>query len=271
MYEWFHFIVKKGIPADLAIQEISTYHVEEISLLEDLENKKTLLCGKANKEELPPSWKYIEQIILLHSDINWNEQWELFCPYFQKDLCKIPLSDFCEGASEELLLTPGPGFGDLSHPTTLLMMELIGTYAPKKTLIDLGCGSGILGLSALKLGANKVYCLDIADEALEHTLTNAKLNKLEDKLFAGKSLPSPADPAPEILLLNMTFQEQKEAIASLSLDQKKNLTWITSGILKKQKIKYLAFAKSLNLTLKSTISKDEWLAFIFSADKKKEA
>ncbi len=193
--------------------------------------------------------------------VNWTEQWELFCPYFKNGACKIPLKEFCKESSEEILLSPGGGFGDLSHPTTHLMMELIGLFCKNKIVVDLGCGSGILSLAALKLGAKKAYSLDIEEEALLHTKENAALNHLQKKISTGKTLRKGI--SSDVLFLNMTFFEQKEAIASLPCHPP---LWITSGILKEQKDSYLEFTDSLDLKLQSTYLKDGWMAFVFQKD-----
>jgi ribosomal protein L11 methyltransferase len=190
--------------------------------------------------------------------IDWKKQWELFCPYFKNGICKVPLKDFCTGSSEEILLSPGGGFGDLSHPTTHLMMELIGKFCKDKDVIDLGCGSGILSLAALKLGAKKAYSLDIEDDALFHTRENATLNRLQKKIITGKTLKK--GPSPDVLFLNMTFYEQKEALSSLPVYPG---LWITSGILKEQEEIYLKYIDSLGLELLSSHEKNGWLAFVF--------
>ena len=190
--------------------------------------------------------------------IDWKKQWELFCPYFKNGICTVPLKDFCTGSSEEILLSPGGGFGDLSHPTTHLMMELIGSFCKGKEVIDLGCGSGILSLAALKLGAKKAYSLDIEDDALFHTRENATLNHLQKKIITGKTLKK--GPSPDVLFLNMTFYEQKEALSSLPFYPS---LWITSGILEEQKELYLKYIDSLGLKLISSHEKNGWLAFVF--------
>lgn len=259
-FSWFHFLLKKGASTKKALEELSSHQIEEISFIKNKEDGSITFCGKGCLQNFPCTWQFLQEPLPIQFEVNWKEQWELFCPYFQDDLCKIPLYTFCQNTQEEVLLRPGPGFGDLSHPTTHLMMELLGKYALHNTLIDLGCGSGILGLTALKLGAKKVYCLDIETDAIKHTKENAILNHLEEKLFAGKTLPKILNPTPNILCINMTFEEQKQAI--LSLPKIPDMLWLTSGILESQRKKYLAFTESLNLTVKASYAKDKWLSFV---------
>lgn len=258
---WFHFPLKKSAPIKKAFEELLKYGVEDISLLENKEEKTITFCGKTTQKDIPSTWSFLDEPIPINFEVNWQEQWELFCPYFNGVLCEIPLSTFIPKEEETVLLNPGPGFGDLSHPTTYLMMNLLGEFAPNEVLIDLGCGSGILGITALKIGAKKVYCLDIDQEALLHTQENALLNNVTNALFIGKTLPVNANPLPHIVCINMTFEEQKQAIASLPVIS--NMIWLSSGILESQKEAYLTYMKNLGLTCKSSTQKDKWLSFIF--------
>ncbi len=72
-------------------------------------------------------------------------------------------------------LDPGLAFGTGTHPTTALCLEWLAEHPPiDKIVLDYGCGSGILSLAALKLGARSVIAVDHDDQALEATLENAK-------------------------------------------------------------------------------------------------
>lgn len=78
-----------------------------------------------------------------------------------------------------LMLDPGLAFGTGTHPTTALCLTWLEQADLKnKSVIDYGCGSGILSLAALKLGAAKVHAVDIDPQALQATQNNALINKL---------------------------------------------------------------------------------------------
>lgn len=82
-----------------------------------------------------------------------------------------------EDTLPRLLLDPGLAFGTGTHPTTALCLEwLAETIQGGETVIDYGCGSGILGLAALKLGARTVWAVDNDPQALEATEENARRN-----------------------------------------------------------------------------------------------
>ena len=82
--------------------------------------------------------------------VNWEEQWALFAESSFDGKAHIDLSQF--GGASTLLLLPGPGFGDLSHPTTYLMLKMMQNRVQNLPVLDIGTGSGILALAALSLG-----------------------------------------------------------------------------------------------------------------------
>jgi ribosomal protein L11 methyltransferase len=81
-------------------------------------------------------------------------------------------------------MDPGMAFGTGTHPTTQLCLELMQTYLPGNaaTVIDVGCGSGILAVAALKLGAQAALGVDIDPEAIQATQANAELNRVAERL-----------------------------------------------------------------------------------------
>ena len=82
-----------------------------------------------------------------------------------------------------VLLDPGVAFGTGTHETTQLCLQALSEIDLKnKTIIDFGCGSGILAIAALKLGAQNVVAVDIHEQALEATQSNAGINQLENQI-----------------------------------------------------------------------------------------
>ena len=93
-----------------------------------------------------------------------------------------------------VILNPGLAFGTGTHPTTKLCLEwLEQNIKGNETVIDYGCGSGILAIAALKLGAKQVYAIDHDPQALTATRNNAELNQLSDQqllTYLPQQLPS---------------------------------------------------------------------------------
>lgn len=80
-------------------------------------------------------------------------------------------------------LDPGLAFGTGTHPTTALCLQWLDSQAlPGKTVVDFGCGSGILAVAALRLGAKQAIATDIDPQALTATADNARKNGVEDRL-----------------------------------------------------------------------------------------
>jgi ribosomal protein L11 methyltransferase len=97
----------------------------------------------------------------------------------------------------------GLAFGTGEHPTTALCLEWLERNAvPETTVLDYGCGSGILALAALALGARFGYAVDNDSQALAATQTNATLNDAVDRLFVGEPESLPAV-AVDVLLANI--------------------------------------------------------------------
>lgn len=85
-----------------------------------------------------------------------------------------------------LMLDPGLAFGTGNHASTFLCLQWLDQQdLTDKVVIDYGCGSGILGIAALLLGAKQVYAVDLDPQAVLSTMQNAAINKVEGKIWAG--------------------------------------------------------------------------------------
>lgn len=132
-------------------------------------------------------------------------------------------------------LNPGLAFGTGTHATTALCLEwLEANIKPNDLVIDYGCGSGILGIAAIKLGAKQVWAIDHDPQALEATKANAALNQInESQLITAK----PDNPPPwlaNILIANILAQpliDLAEKFATLLVPQGH---LVLSGILREQ-------------------------------------
>jgi ribosomal protein L11 methyltransferase len=80
-------------------------------------------------------------------------------------------------------INPGMAFGTGTHPSTQLCLEHLERYAPKgQPIIDVGCGSGILSIAAIKLGASHALAVDIDEQAVRNTRENAEINQVGEKI-----------------------------------------------------------------------------------------
>ncbi len=84
-----------------------------------------------------------------------------------------------------LMIDPGLAFGTGTHPTTqLCLAHLSQSKMSRKSALDFGCGSGILGIAAAKLGAMEVFGTDVDSKAIDASNTNAEVNEVSDQFTA---------------------------------------------------------------------------------------
>ncbi|MCC6127884.1 MAG: 50S ribosomal protein L11 methyltransferase, partial [Chlamydiae bacterium] len=225
--------------------------------LEDSESGSLFIGGRSPHRLM--DLKASELVEESPEEVDWEEQWSLFAENFVQGKAEIDLSRF--GKKAILSLLPGPGFGDLSHPTTALMLEMMQERVEGEAILDIGTGSGILALSALLLGASSAIGLDIDAAVLGHARQNAKLNHL--RAHFAKKLPTDLS-GPHVCLLNMIFPEQLIALRFLHKYKPLAKLWITSGILQNQKTAYLEQTKRWGWKLEEERQKEQWLGFVFN-------
>jgi len=110
-------------------------------------------------------------------------------------------------------LDPGLAFGTGTHPTTALCLEWLEARSLAGcTIVDYGCGSGVLGIAALRLGAREVFAIDIDPQAELATRQNAARNGVDDRLVIG---PPPAGTA-SVLVANILAGPLIELAASIT-------------------------------------------------------
>jgi len=165
-----------------------------------------------------------------------------------------------------LMLDPGLAFGSGTHPTTALCLEYLDKHPPLgKSVIDFGCGSGILAIAALKLGASHVCAVDIDEQALQATKANAKNNGIvADTLSIG--FPDSLTEKVDYLLANILAKplvELKSQFQKLLNDQG---VLILSGLLTEQ-IDWLLDEYTEGFTLVEKKVKDEWGLLVFQKTK----
>ncbi len=158
-----------------------------------------------------------------------------------------------------LMLDPGLAFGTGTHPTTFLCLQWIDQQTMTgKTLIDFGCGSGVLGIASLLLGANKVTGVDIDPQALLATAENAKRNQLPaDVMPVYLPADCPSDPA-DIMLANILAGPLAELAVTLNALTKPGGQLCLSGILVSQAETVMAAYKEW-FTFDPIESQEEWV------------
>lgn len=131
-------------------------------------------------------------------------------------------------------LDPGLAFGTGTHPTTALCLEWLDSAVLQgKRVIDYGCGSGVLAIAALKLGAAEVIAIDLDPQALIATQDNAARNCVSDKLRISLPQHAPAGKA-DILLANILAEPLQILAQTFAELVTEGGTVVLSGILREQ-------------------------------------
>ena len=157
-----------------------------------------------------------------------------------------------------MTLDPGLAFGTGTHPTTALCLEwLAGHNMTGKVVIDYGCGSGILAVAALLLGAKEVHAIDIDPQAVTATLANAEKNKVQDKIkcylpdqFSGFQA--------DIVLANILAYPLCELSVHICELIKANGNLVLSGILNEQAEMVMTAYKQQNMNIQPPITQENW-------------
>jgi ribosomal protein L11 methyltransferase len=154
-------------------------------------------------------------------DKDWEREWmDNFHPIkFGTRLWVCPSwRDIPDPTAVNVMLDPGLAFGTGTHPTTALCMQwLDSTIQPDQTVVDFGCGSGILGIAALKLGAKRVIGVDIDPQAIEASTANAKRNNVEGQIELYLPKDQPSNFQADVVVANILagpLAELKQVISS---------------------------------------------------------
>ena len=199
----------------------------------------------------------IEQI----EDKDWEREWmDNFHPMkFGERLWICPSwREVPDESAVNVMLDPGLAFGTGTHPTTALCLEwLEGLDLEGKTVIDFGCGSGILAIAALKLGAKNAIGIDIDPQAITASLSNAESNGVADRLQLFLSDDKPADLKADVVVANILAGPLKELYPVISELVKEKGDLGLSGILTTQSQSVCdAYAEKFELDPVAEL--DEW-------------
>ena len=150
--------------------------------LEDADEASLMRLRSFTEESgLPMSVKTLEET-------NWEESWKDSYPPQEigENLVVLPywLAEEYQGSRERVILDPGLTFGTGAHPSTQMVMETMEeALAPGAHCLDLGSGSGILSITALRLGAEKAVGVDIDPKAEDIARENARYNGFSSPVF----------------------------------------------------------------------------------------
>ncbi|MDC9820538.1 50S ribosomal protein L11 methyltransferase [Pectobacterium sp. PL64] len=199
----------------------------------------------------------IEQL----EDKDWEREWmDNFHPMqFGKRLWICPSwRDIPDPTAVNVMLDPGLAFGTGTHPTTALCLQwLDGLDLEGKTIIDFGCGSGILAIAALKLGAARAIGIDIDPQAIQASRDNAQRNGVSERLELYLPKDQPADLSADVVVANILAGPLRELAPLISDLPKAGGHLGLSGVLATQ-AEGVAEAYADKFTLDPVAEREEW-------------
>ena len=207
-----------------AHSELSALFEQDIDLMQVVETLSAEVGGQVHIETL------VERA--------WEREWlDQFKPMpFGKRLWVVPTA-YDPPAEAEVVLTldPGLAFGTGTHATTAkMLLWLDRTELKGQRILDYGCGSGILGIAALLLGAGLVSAVDIDPQAVQATRENAVMNCVDERLTVAQV--GELDTANhDVVLANILAEPLCELVTELCHSTKKGGTLVLSGILDSQR------------------------------------
>ncbi|MEJ2570393.1 MAG: 50S ribosomal protein L11 methyltransferase [Anaerolineales bacterium] len=213
-----------------------------------------------------PSYRVIEEQ-------NWNKIWKASykpIPIGESLLVLPAWYEAPKGKRQAIILDPGMAFGTGLHPTTQLCLTAMEDYLETgASVIDLGCGSGILSIAAIRLGAGTVWALDTDPTAIENARTNIKRNGMPERIRLEEgSLPkilnneSGQDSA-DLLLANIYSTILVDLLdAGLTRAVRPQGRLILSGIMRHQSEAIRAKCMALGAQLLETRRDGDWVALV---------
>ncbi|OOR98338.1 ribosomal protein L11 methyltransferase [Haemophilus paracuniculus] len=207
---------------------------------------------------ISPDFAYkIEQI----EDKDWEREWmDNFHPMqFGKRLWICPSwREVPDPNAVNVMLDPGLAFGTGTHPTTALCLAWLDSLDLQgKTVIDFGCGSGILAIAALKLGAEAAIGIDIDPQAILASKNNAEANGVADRLQLFLAKDQPQNLQADVVVANILAGPLKELAPQIITLVKPQGDLGLSGILATQ-AESVCEAYQSAFKLDPVVEKEEW-------------
>ena len=198
---------------------------------------------------------------------DWIDVWKKhFRPIHLGKIVVVPeWIEYTPSAEERVvLLDSNMAFGTGEHETTSSCVELMQEYITENSVcIDVGCGSGILGISAIKLGAKKAYLTDIDPVAVESSLHNAKLNGVDEKtVVAHSNLLDDTDIQADVMMANITGEVLKMLAPSIPKNLKREGVLILSGIIESRLDMVKTAYEQVGMEVILQKRKGEWFALV---------
>ena len=202
-------------------------------------------------------------------DEDWANNWKRYYKPLEigEKLAIVPEWEAYDNDKRIVIkINPGMAFGTGTHESTYMCLELLERYVNKDDeIFDIGCGSGILAIAALKLGAKRALAVDIDDKCIDASHENADLNSLEDKMDIKKgNLLDVVKGRADLIVSNIIAEIIVDEIKNLKNHMDKGGIFITSGIIKERRQMVIDALKENGFEIIDELEKNNWVAIVGS-------
>lgn len=234
--------------------------VVKVSTMYELGDKDFEANLEANLEELKKNGVQFGEILKGEIDAaDYENEWKKYYnPIKTKNITIVPTwIDYKASKGEKIMrLDPGMAFGTGSHATTRMCLELMDVDG--KDVIDVGCGSGILGIAAAICGAKSVYMCDIDEQAVEFARKNALLNHVNATIEKADLLQG--EQKADFIFANITADILMRFSKSIGKHLRENGTIVLSGIIDTRLDEVIQCYQSAGYQIVERMAIDDWRA-----------
>lgn len=200
-------------------------------------------------------------------DSDWADNWKKFFKVTNigERLVICPSWETCSDTDKVVLkIDPGAAFGTGTHATTSLCLELLQKYTHKgSNVLDIGCGSGILGIASVLLGADSADGVDIDATAVKVAKENASLNNVDNKTnFIVGDLAEKINGKYDIVCANIVADIIIRLTDNVTDYMKQDAVFIISGIIDVRADDVVSAFTKAGFTAVDTCRRDNWYAFV---------
>lgn len=237
--------------------------VVKVSTMYELGDKDFEANLEANLEELKKNGVQFGEILKGEIDAaDYENEWKKYYnPIKTKNITIVPTwIEYNPGKDEKIMrLDPGMAFGTGSHATTRMCLELMSVEG--KDVIDVGCGSGILGIAAKICGAKSVYMCDIDAQAVEFATKNAELNNVVATIEKADLLEG--EQQADFIFANITADILMRFSKSIGKHLRENGAIVLSGIIDTRLDEVIQCYESAGYQIVERMAIDDWRALKF--------
>jgi len=213
-----------------------------------------------------------ETLIRLRDDSEWKDNWKNNYKSFfiSKRVIIKPSWETCDFEDGQVVveLDPGMAFGTGTHETTRMCALFLDDLVKEdEYILDLGCGTGILGIISARLGAGKVTCVDIDEAACSTAKENIRNNHVEDKIdVVNGELKDVEKREYDIIIINIIADVIISLLPALKNYCKSKTDIILSGIIKERRQEVLETAALYGFQPVQELNDGEWVAIRLCID-----